>query len=190
MSPLAWTVAKKVRVKNAPGPLNRGQMERYLRRVGHYLHEQGLIGEILLVGGAYMTLVVRQRETTKDVDAYFATHAEEVREAAARVAREEGLPDDWLNDAVKGFFYSQPDTTLWLDCPGLRVYAPHPSYIFAMKAVAGRPADLRDLRALRDLLGLTSVTQALAIVTRYVPERLLTPRVKYLIEELFDEDES
>jgi len=97
---------------------------------------------------------------------------------------------DWLNDAVKGFIYAQPETTLWLECPGLRVYAPPPAYIFAMKAVAGRPEDLRDLRALRDVLGLTSAEEALAIVTRYVPERLLTPRVQYLLEGLFDDDES
>lgn len=49
---------------------------------------------------------------------------------------------------------------------------------------------LRGLRALRDHLGLTSASEALEVVTRYVPERLLTPRVKYLIEELFDEDPS
>ena len=72
-------------MSKTPGPINREQMERYLRRVGQYLHEKGLIGEILLVGGAYMTLVVRQRETTKDVDAYFAAPAEEVRDAATCV---------------------------------------------------------------------------------------------------------
>ena len=78
---------------------------------------------------------------------------------------------------------------VWQECPGLRVYAPHPSYIFAMKAVAGRPEDLNDLRALRDSLDLTSAAEALALVTRYVPERLLTPRVQYLIEDLFDDTE-
>lgn len=176
--------------KVAPrGPMDRNEIEGHLRQVGQYLHEQGLTGEILLVGGAYMTLVLRQREATKDVDAYFAAQAEAIREAAARVAREKGLPSDWLNDAVKGFLYAQPETTLWLECPGLRVYAPHPSYIFAMKAVAGRPEDLRDLQALRDSLGLTSAAEALQIITRYVPERLLTPRLQYLIEDLFDEVE-
>lgn len=79
--------------------------------------------------------------------------------------------------------------TLCLECPGLRVYAPHPSYIFAMKAIAGRPEDLRDLRALRDRLGLTSATEAVEVINRYVPERLLTPRVQYL-EDLFDEAQS
>lgn len=167
--------------------MDRVEIERCLRSVGRYLDEQGLTGEILLVGGAYMTLVLRQREATKDVDAYFAAHAPAIREVAARVAREEGLPADWLNDAVKGFFYAQPEAKLWLECPGLRVYAPDPSYIFAMKAIAGRPEDLRDLGALRENLGLTSVAEALAIVARYVPERLLTPRVQYLIEDLFDD---
>ncbi|MBI3977900.1 MAG: hypothetical protein HY331_06920 [Chloroflexi bacterium] len=167
--------------------MDRSEIERFLCLVSRYLDERGLTGEILLVGGAFMTLVLRQREATKDVGAYFAAHVEAIREAANCVAREQGLPADWLNDAVKGFLYTQPETALWLECPGLRVYAPHPAYIFAMKAVAGRPEDLRDLRALRDSLGLTSAADALAIVTRYVPERLLSPRVQYLIEDLFDE---
>lgn len=170
--------------------MHRDDIERYLRQVGQYLQEQDLIGEILLLGGAYMSLVLHQRETTKDVDAYFATDADAIREAAARVAREHGLPADWLNDAAKGFVYRQPETERWLECPGLRVYAPHPSYVFAMKAVAGRPEDLRDLQALREMLGLASAADALDIVTRYVPERLLTPRVRYLLEDLFDEPNS
>lgn len=167
--------------------MDRDTIERQLRQVGRYLDEKGLIGEILLLGGAYMTLVLRQREATKDVDAYFAAEAEAIREAAARVGRDEGLATDWLNDAVKGFLYTQPEVTLWLECPGLRVYAPDASYVFAMKAIAGRPEDLRDLRALRDQIGLTSAADALDIVTRYVPARLLTPRVQYLIEDLFEE---
>jgi predicted nucleotidyltransferase len=167
--------------------MDRREIERYLKRVGQYLDDQNLTGEILIVGGAYMTLVLRQRETTKDVDAYFAVHAEAVREAALRVAQEEGLPADWLNDAVKGFFYVQPEVSVWLEWPGLRVYTPHPSYIFAMKAVAGRPEDIRDLQSLRQILGLRSAAEALEIVVRYVPEQLLAPRVQYLIEDLFDD---
>ncbi len=167
--------------------MQRAEIEHCLRRVGHYLNEQGLVGEILILGGAYMTLVLQQRDTTIDVDAYFASNAAAIREAAARVAREQGLPSDWLNDAVKGFMYVQPEVTPWLDCPGLRVYAPSPAYIFAMKALAGRPDDLRDLQALRGVLKLASASEALEVVTRYVPAGLLTPRVRYLVEDLFDE---
>jgi hypothetical protein len=67
------------------------------------------------------------------------------------------------------------------------VYAPSRAYIFVLKAVAGRPEDLRDLRALRQTLALTSAAAGAEIVARYVPKRLLTPRVQYLIEDLFDE---
>lgn len=166
--------------------MQRAEIERYLREVGHYLDEQNLTGEILILGGAYMTLVLQQREATRDVDAYFASNAAAIREAAARVARDHGLPADWLNDAVKGFIYVEPEVSIWLECRGLRVYVPPPAYLFALKALAGRPEDLRDLQALRDTLELSSADQALTIVQRYIPQDRLTPRVRYLIEDLFD----
>src|SRR2546430_480578 len=105
----------------APGrdPLRGEDLVRHLRQVGRYLFADGLTGEIMIVGGAYMTLILRQREATKDVDAYFGAHAAAIRAAAARVAREQGLPVDWLNDAVKGFLNVQPDTTTpWAEFPG------------------------------------------------------------------------
>lgn len=170
--------------------MHREEIEHYLRQVGLYLQAEGLTGEILIVGGAYMTLVLWKRETTKDVDAYFARHPEAIRRAAARVAGENGLPEDWLNDAVKGFFYVQPESRSWAEFPGLRVYVPEPAHIFAMKALAGRPEDIPDLLTLSVELGLGSAADALAIVKRYVPDRLLTPRVHYLLEDMFDDDDS
>ncbi len=115
-------------------------IERYLRAVGVELTTQGLIGEIVLAGGAFMTLVLRSREATVDVDAYFDPETSEaIRAAALKVARQHGLPDDWLNDAVKGFFASPPLVTRWAEYPGLRVDALTPAYMFAMKAVAAAP---------------------------------------------------
>jgi hypothetical protein len=58
-----------------------------------------------------------------------------------------------------------------------------------MKALAGRPADISDLQTLSAELGLTSAADGLAIVERYVPERLLTPRVQYLVEDLFEHED-
>jgi len=51
--------------------MRRGEIEADLRAVGAELAHQGLIGEIVLAGGAFMTLVLRSREATLDVDAYF-----------------------------------------------------------------------------------------------------------------------
>ena len=80
-----------------------------------------------------------------------------------------------------------PETRSWAEYPGLRVFVPDPAYIFAMKALAVRPQDVADLVPLRSTLGLGSAAEALELVKRYVPERLLSRRVQYLIEDLFDE---
>jgi predicted nucleotidyltransferase len=166
--------------------MDRSEIELYLREVGAELGQQGTTGEIVIVGGAFMTLVLRAREATKDVDAYLVPgSAPAIREAAEVVAGRHGLAADWLNDAVKGFFATSPDTVVWAEYPGLRVNAVTPDYMFAMKAIAGRPQDADDLRALAKALGIDSVAAALGLVTRHVPERLLTPRVRYLLEELF-----
>ncbi len=50
-----------------------------------------------------MCLVLQARPATEDVDALLIPSTE-LRNAALAVARAEHLPDDWLNDAVKGFF--------------------------------------------------------------------------------------
>lgn len=114
--------------------------------------------------------------------------ASQIRAAAASVAARHGLAPDWLNDAVKGFIATAPDIDLWAEYPGLRVNAVTPAYMFAMKAVAARPADIDDLKVLAGRLGIDSSEAGLEVVTAHVPERLLTPRTRYLLETLFDVD--
>ena len=62
--------------------LTRTQIETYLREVGVELELHGLIGEILLTGGAFITLVLRSRNSTKDVDAVPISDAAPLRAAA------------------------------------------------------------------------------------------------------------
>lgn len=146
------------------------------------LEKRGLRGEILIVGGAFMALVLRARTTTKDVDVVVASDPAPMREAVARVAKRHALPADWLNDAVKGFLYRQPPTRLWAEYPGLRVYVPGTDYVFAMKADAGRPEDRRDLLTLRDALGLQSAEEAIRIVERYVPANRMRIQTQLTVE--------
>jgi len=74
---------------------------------------------------------------------------------------------------------------VWAEYPGLRVNAVTPEYMLAMKALAGRPQDTADLRSLAAHLGITSAAEAIDVVVAHVPERLLTPRLRYLLEDLF-----
>lgn len=166
--------------------MNRAEIETYLRLVGEELARQDLVGEIIITGGAFMLLVVQSREATQDVDAYFAAEPAAIREAARVVAQRHHLSPNWLNDAVKGFFYTSPPAQLWMEFAGLRVYTAGAEYVFAMKALAGRPQDRADLQALLGPLHLTDAEQALAIVRRYIPERFLTARTRLVVESLFD----
>lgn len=166
--------------------LTRQQIEIYLREVGADLDGQSLRGEILIVGGAFMALVLRARKTTRDVDAVIAGDPKPLRDAASRVAKRHALPSDWLNDAVKGFIYKQPPTQLWAEYPGLRVYVPGIDYVFAMKADAARPEDRNDLLTLRDTLGLQSAAEAMKIVERYVPASRVRIQTQLTIESLFE----
>ena len=155
--------------------------------LGQELANTGRTGKILLVGGAVMVLIVGNRGSTRDIDASFEREASAIRAAVSKIAHEEGLPPDWLNDGAKGFLYSSPPISLWKQYPGLEVYLPSLDYLLAMKLVAGRPSDIADAKALVRYLGLSDSQQVLDILQRYIPPRYLTARVQYTVEELFDE---
>ena len=73
-----------------------------LEHLDRALARDGVRAELYLVGGAVMCIAINARASTKDEDGWF-TQPQAVRAAARQVAIELGLPDDWLNDAAKGF---------------------------------------------------------------------------------------
>jgi hypothetical protein len=97
--------------------LKADDIVRNLELLGQELEQRGVTGEILIAGGAFMLLVIKNRDTTNDIDAYFATEPQAIREAAQVVAEREGLAPDWLNDGVTGFFDQSPPTELWAEYP-------------------------------------------------------------------------
>ena len=103
--------------------LNSDRIRELFAALDQELAKRDVGGEVGLLGGAVMCLVFQTRESTKDVDALFApTRA--IRAAARAVAHAFGVPDDWLNDAAKGFIVSAPPRIQVLDLPNLRVWAP------------------------------------------------------------------
>ena len=85
-------------------------------------------GERYLVGGAVMCLADIARHSTQDVDGLFRP-AWQVREAAARVAAQAGIPADWLNDGVKGFLSEHGDFTPFIELDHLRLLVGQPEYL-------------------------------------------------------------
>ena len=111
--------------------LNRGQITQALRR-WRTPHEQDITLEVSLYGGAVFTLVYGSRNGTKDVDAVFR-QGEIAKKLALKVAKELGLPEDWLNDQVKQFLAKKEEKRRLNEVDfgkGLRVSVPTSSYLW------------------------------------------------------------
>ena len=148
---------------------------------------EGSEGEVYLVGGAVMCLVLEARSATRDLDALFRP-TKLIREAAARIAVREGVPAGWLNDAVKGFLSPGGEFDAFLELPNLKVFVARPEYLLAMKCAAMRLGaefhDLEDVRYLLRYLNIESAEDAVRIVTGYFDEAQLLPKTRLVLEEL------
>jgi predicted nucleotidyltransferase len=170
--------------------LNRARIIQALRRLGELACENGTTLEVSLYGGAVFTLVYGSREATKDVDAV-VRQGEVAAILAARVAKELGLPDDWLNDHVKQFLAEKESKR---ELPqsdfgeGLRVSVPTAAYLLAMKLRACRPplpgysGDYGDIRFLVGKMEIDSVGAAEAIHDKFFPHDVLSDAAKEVIK--------
>ena len=155
------------------------------------LRSMGARGEVGICGGAVMCLVFKARESTKDVDAIFRP-TKEIRDASRLVADKLGVPADWLNDAAKGYFLSQPPVHDVVELSNLRVWAPQADYMLAMKCVSARfdSHDLDDTKFLLRHLGVRSVREASVIIEKYYPRKAIPAKTQFLLEEVLGPDAS
>jgi hypothetical protein len=175
--------------------LSREQILTSLRALSDELGKTGVTGEICLFGGTVMVVAFAARLTTKDVDALFQP-AQAIREIARRIADEQRLPINWLNDGVKGFVSTRHETIAGNlpQFPHLRITMPVPEYLLAMKCMAARianaasePSDVADIIFLIRHLKLKSAEEVLNLVGLYYPVNRIPVKTQYLVEGLFDE---
>jgi predicted nucleotidyltransferase len=167
--------------------LTRGEIRRLFELLDAELAAESVEGEVYVVGGAVMCLALEARAATRDVDAFFRP-TRLVRQAAARVAVAAGVPENWLNDAVKGFLSPRGEFDAYLELPHLRVFIARPEYLLAMKCASMRLGeefhDLDDVRYLLRYLNISTARDALDIVARYFDEEHLPPKTPLALEEL------
>lgn len=131
--------------------LSRDDIRRALLALAHELEHASIRCEVVVVGGAALVLLYGARVATKDVDALILSDADPalVRLSVQRVGRALNLPDDWLNDAAKGYVHGLALGDVLLDEPALLVRAPAPHQLLAMKLSAWRDdVDIEDARLL------------------------------------------
>lgn len=167
--------------------LRTEMIERLFDALNAELEKKNVVGEVGICGGAVMCLVFKTRCATKDVDGIFAP-AREIRDAAVRVARKMDVPEHWLNDAAKVFFCVDPPKTDVLNYPHLRVWAPQPGYLLAMKCISARfdSHDKDDVIFLIEHLDLKSPDEVFCLVVKYYPREMIPAKTRFFVEELFE----
>jgi hypothetical protein len=162
---------------------------KLLKLLSDELEKEGLKGEILMVGGSAMVIAFKARVSTKDIDAVFEPKTK-IYEISKQIAFSHDLPENWLNDAVKGFMSEKAEYTEFLDFPALKVYMPVPGYIFAMKAISMRitaeSADIEDLKLLIKILKIKTVEESIDIIKKYYPENRIPQKTFYALAELIE----
>jgi hypothetical protein len=165
--------------------MKREEITEALTLLGARLHEQGIEGEIYVVGGAAIAMAFDARRATRDVDAVFEPK-QEIYAAADEVGADLGLPPGWLNDGAKGYVAGPDDkASAVLEVPGLRVLAASPRILLAMKVLAHRIGeDDDDVRLLAAHLDLTRADEVLDVAEQAYGDRL-DAAARFFVEELF-----
>ncbi|MGC8465686.1 MAG: DUF6036 family nucleotidyltransferase [Acidimicrobiales bacterium] len=167
--------------------LDRARISYLFEKVAQSAQDAGIRIDMFLVGGAAMTLAYSTVRVTKDIDAIFepkaATYA-----IVRKVADEEGLPSDWVNDAVNIFYFPgndvDPNATVLYESGGFTIRVASPRYLFKMKVITARASDEDDLHVLWPLCDYGTVEECLADLQASYPEGILNPSVRYRVEDL------
>ena len=120
--------------------LGKQELIDALTRLGELAAAQGRKLDLMLVGGGIMVLVFETRQTTRDLDVLVlpTSDAADVRSLAATVAAERGWPENWLNDAAKGFMVGVSRGPVIFAAAGIEVRRPSIEQLLAMKLCAWR----------------------------------------------------
>ena len=137
-----------------------GEIAGLLDELDVRMRQGGIAASIFIVGGAAISVTRAGRgRVTEDVDALAGDTV--VFEEAKQLARERGLPENWLNS--NGSMWMPPLPSAVLDrptAPGLRVTYADEGFLLATKLLAQRAKDADDVVALADELGLGSASAA------------------------------
>lgn len=169
--------------------LTRAGIRRALQALASALPITSAPRELWIVGGAALVLLYGARDTTKDVDAFVLdpSASAELRAAAAAVASQLGLPDDWLNDGAKGYVQGLAPGEVLFEARALLVRTVGPQQLLAMKLSAWRDdLDVGDARLLLSKLAGDRASVWKQVEPHLVPGRQL--KAQYAFDDLWEAD--
>lgn len=136
--------------------LDRELLEALFKQLDAELERNDSRAQIYVVGGARMTLGLREGRTTRDVDVTFREAKGPVNQAVETVAERNDLARDWFNTAAVKMLPTGPDageTTLY-EGRRLTIVGASAERMLAMKVMAMRAKDHEDIRRLMNITGI------------------------------------
>jgi hypothetical protein len=169
--------------------LTRQDIITAFERLGQLAATDGYTLRLVIFGGAAMVLGYDARKSTQDIDALFLPppEAHVVRAWATKVARENGWPDNWLNDAAKVYLTGFSNGPVLFQATGIEVSQPAIEQLLAMKLCAWRDdVDIADASRLLLALGPASDRKEVwqRVAPYLVPGREL--KAHYAFEDLWE----
>lgn len=167
--------------------LSKEQILDNLRKLGEELKIRDLHGEIIITGGASMCLVHSARDMTQDIDAIYEPKSI-INELVKKIAEENNLPMDWLNDSVKGFVNENIETVEFATLGNLKIATVTPEYLLAMKLLSARVTgqDYNDIKFLLNKLEITTSKEAYEIIEKVFPINLILPKTMYVLDQCLE----
>ncbi len=169
--------------------LDADQMRELLSDLLARLATEGIRGGVRVVGGSAIALMNPARRATHDIDAVL-TPAEPILAAARDMASERGLPDDWLNDAVKAYVppVGGDDWVEILWEGDISVYVGSLRMLLAMKLYANRGRrDTEDIEFLLGACDVTSLEQAQEIFEEYHAQEVISDSAALRVQAWLDD---
>lgn len=169
--------------------MDRRELTAALEDLADLLQARRTTARIYIVGGAAMAMAYDSDRFTHDIDGVILDSHTVVTRAVHEVARRRGLPTYWLNEQASSYLPRGQDRRglVVFDHPALRVTAASPERLLAMKVMAGRPADIPDIRLLVEILGRTTPEETLETVASIYPDEPVSERSRAAIGIVFGE---
>lgn len=117
--------------------LTRDDIEKHLEEINEYLKAENKYGDILIAGGAALTMVFGARNATYDIDCIFRP-VEDLRKITQIIGDDNDLDEGWLNDGVKGFINEKMTSSVVKRYSNLVVSSLDAKSLLAMKLASAR----------------------------------------------------
>ena len=117
---------------NKKKDLRKEDIFALLDNLNEELRLKNICGDLYLVGGAVMCMAYDARQSTHDIDCVFEPKMD-IYDSVKKIARDKGIQEDWINDAVKGFMGYNQEFIDYLELSNLKIKIASPEYLLAMK---------------------------------------------------------